>query len=236
MNSTKKHLIVTVALLFLVSSTSVVAFDVSQALDAINRIQRVADSDDRYAAAVEIGNMAWGLFCGCATTNSCEGIGAFFCADLTDPALIDSEGLRWASRILGNPEQGICALVNQNKAYNVGLSVDNTGMNSSFQRHVNAYVEAARAYNEDTMEYTYYYSFNFFPTSAYNSTDVKFYVMQGSSRIDLPTEVIPVTDQGFRHRYTTNSKQLYDKACMRFTKGNPDGFARNTLCARVTAI
>ena len=218
-----------------ISITSAYALSLAEVNDMINQLQRIAD-DDSEATPFEIGDFVSGLLCGCATTNTCEGIMSGICLDLTNPTVIDSEGLRWASHLLSNTESAVCSMIYQGMAYDLGLSIDNSDRNVSFQRTPNAYLEAARMFNDATLEYTYYFSFNFFPREEYSSESISFVAKQGSDTIDLNIPVLPPSDQGFRHRTVRKSSDLYERVCMKFNSGTPAGFSRNELCVRVTEI
>jgi len=224
-------------LMLLLFSYNVSAFNLAQIEDIVNRIKVVLDEDSPSATAFEIGDFASSLFCGCVSTNSCTGISVGLCLDLTNPDFeFNNDGLRWASSWLSNPEQNFCSVLYQGAAYDMGVTFDNNEMNTAFQRTPNAYLEAARVLDNEINIYTYYFSFNFFPSENYTSSRINFFAKSGNNIIDLDTEVFPVTKQGFRHRIIRRSNELYDYACMRFNNGNPSGFSRNELCVRVTQV
>jgi hypothetical protein len=223
-------------ILCLLAAGSATAFDIGSANDFIRNIDRILNMDDADATAFEIGNLASGLLCGCVATNDCKGIMSALCFSFDDPDVIEPEGLRWAARFLSDPVAGFCSARHQGMAYDLGLSVSNEDMNASFNRRPNAYVEAARILNHNTMEYTYYFSFNFFPTEEYSSESITFIVKKGHDSINLNKPVFPSANQGFRHRIVERTSELYDEACMKFNADRPRGFGRDELCVRVAQI
>ena len=203
---------------------------VTRVTSFLEKLENVDELPDLGSYGLALGNLISGLFCGCRTTDSCEGIIAGICIGVFD---IDNEGLRWANSILENPELGLCSLIYQGYAHDVGLSINNSQRDATFQQTPNAYIEAARMHIND--EYRYYFSFNFFPTQKYSSSKVTFQVKQGNNYVNLETQVFPEADQGFRHSHTLRTSELYNEACMLFSE-RPAGFSRDRLCVRVMQV
>jgi hypothetical protein len=202
-------------------------------VDDLDRLQQ-GELPDPSSYGLEVADLASTLFCGCKATDSCEGFLSYVCDDFFGTNVeINAPGLFWASNMLQNPELTFCQMGFQGYAANLGLSVDNSQRNATYQGKPNAYIEAARIFSND--EYKYYFSFNFFPTEEFSSNKVRFIVKQGSATINLDTTVFPEANQGFQHRYTYRTTELYNEACMKFSE-RPAGFSSDELCVRVVQI